>query len=194
MNELIFHEPWWLLALIAVGGVITFVVGNRRVDKKVQGIGIAVLAAAIVFAGLRYFFPTARERMEIRTRQLVAAVNDSNWTKLGSLVDPTTTVGSRSHVIKAGRDAIVAMTKDDKELFNVRSISIIGMESTQTDTLITVAIEVYSTQDATQGRPDTSSWQLDYEESGDQWVLEKITLLRLGGQNGTQDFDPLLNN
>ena len=193
MSELIFHEPWWLLGVVVVGGVVTFVVGNRRLDKMLQRMGIIVIALALLLAGLRFFFPTAKERMEIRTRQLVKAVDDRDWTALGKLLDPTTSVATRSRVYKAGRDAIVALTRTDTELYNVRSVTIIGMDSTQADTLITVAIEVYSTQDPTQGRPETSSWQLDYEQSGDEWILGKITLLRLGSQNGPQEFNPLMN-
>ena len=194
MNDLIFHEPWWLLGLIAVGGIVTFVLGNRRLDKKLQRIGLIAVAAALLFAGLRFFFPTARERMEIRTRQLVRAVDNRDWNALRSLLDANTVVGSRSHVIAPGRDAIAKMTQNDTEIFNVHSVTIIGMQTTQTDTLITVAIEVFSVQDPTQGRPETSSWQLDYEQSGNDWLLQKITLLRLGSQNGPQDFDPLLNH
>jgi hypothetical protein len=192
MSNFIFHEPWWLLGLVAVGGIITFILGNRRIDKKLQRIGLALLALALLFAGLRFFFPTNAERMEIRTRQLVTAVDSRDWTRLRSLLDPSSVVGSRSHVIAGGAAAIVSMTQRDAEDFNVHSIRIIGMETTQTDTLITVAIEVFSVQDPTQGRPDTSSWQLDYEQSGDQWILDRITLLRLGSQNGEQNFDPLL--
>jgi hypothetical protein len=193
MTDLIFHEPWWLLGLVVAGGIITFVIGNRRLDKMLQRIGIAAVLLALILAGLRFFFPTARERMEIRTRALIRAVDSRDWNALNSLLDPTTAVGNRSQVFKAGRDQIVQLTKADTELYNVRSVSIIGMDTTQTQTMITVSIEVYSVQDPTQGRPETSSWQLDYEQSGDEWILEKITLLRLGSQSGQQEFNPLMN-
>jgi hypothetical protein len=193
MADLIFHEPWWLLGIVVVGGVVTFVIGNRRTDKMLQRLGIAAFLVALLLAGLRYFFPTPRERMEIRTKAIIRSVDNRDWNTLGQLLDPTTVVGSRSHVFKAGRDAIVTLTKTDTELYNVHSITIIGMDTTQTQTLITVAIEVYSVQDPTQGRPETSSWQLDYAQSGDEWVLEKITLLRLGAQSGQQEFNPLMN-
>lgn len=193
MTNFIFHEPWWLLGLVAVGGIVTFVFGNRRLDKKLQRVGLSLFALALLFAALRFFFPTTAERMEIRTRQLVASVDARDWNRLQSLLDPATVVGNRSVTFAGGAAAIVAMTRKSAEDFNVHSIRIIGMETTETDSLITVAIEVYSVQDATQGRPDTSSWQLDYEQSGDHWTLDKITLLRLGSQNGNQDFNPSLS-
>lgn len=192
MSELIFHESWWLLAAVAAGGICIFVAGNRRLDKSLQRIGIAALAIALVLGGLRYFFPTARERMEIRTRELVRAVGDQDWNALKSQIDPNTVIGSRNMVYKAGRDAIDAMVQTNVEAFKVRSVSILGMESSQTQTMITISLEVYSIQEPTQDRPETSSWQLDYAESGDQWLLEKITLLRLGSDGGNQDFTPLM--
>jgi hypothetical protein len=191
MTELIFHEPWWLLGVVVVGGIVTLVVGNRRMDKMLQRIGITAALLAVLLGALRFIFPTFRERMEIRTKAIIHAVDSRDWNALSSLLDPTTAVGNRSHVLKAGRNAIVDLTKADTELYNVRSLAVIGMDSAQTDTLITVAVEVYSVQDPTQGRPETSSWQFDYQQNGDEWILEKITLLRLGTQAGQQEFPPM---
>jgi hypothetical protein len=49
-------------------------------------------------------------------------------------------------------------------------------------------------QDATQGQPMPSSWQLDFQQSGDDWILEKITLLRVGQYSGDQVIGPLSGN
>jgi hypothetical protein len=192
MNELIFHEPWLLLATVAVAGIVTFVIGNRRLDKPLQRIGLAAVLLALLLGGLRYFFPTPREQMEIRTRKLVRAVNDHDWNAVNGLIDTDTVIGSRDVVYKAGRDAIDAMVQTNVEAFKVSSVHIMSMESVQTDTMITISLEVYSVQDATDDRPETSSWQLDFEQSGDQWLLEKFTLLRIGGEGEAQNFKPLM--
>jgi len=190
MSELLFHISWWILAA-AVGGIAAFVVGNRRLDKKMQRIGLAVVVLAAVLGLLRFFFPTPRERMEMRTRAIVRAVDHGDWNALKSLLDADTAVCNRTRLLVAGRDNIVQMTRGNCEHFHVQSVSVLGMESRQTDTDVTVSLEVYSEQDPTLGRPETSSWQMDYEQSGSDWVLDKITLLRIGVEGSdTQNFNP----
>jgi len=190
MSELLSRTSWWILAA-AVGGIAAFVVGIRRLDKKLQRIGIAVVVVATVLGLLRFFFPTARERMEMRTRALVRAVDHGDWNALNSLLDAHTIVCTRSGVLAVGRDNIVQKTRANCEHFRVQSVLVLSLESQQAQTDITVSLEVYSEQDPTLGRPETSSWQLDYEQSGDDWVLEKITLLRVGAEGGdTQNFNP----
>lgn len=189
MNELLFHSSWWLVACIAAGGIVGFIAGNRRLDKNLQRIGLAVLALAALLGFLRFFFPTPRERMEIRSRAIVKAVDHRDWEALRSLLDPDTAVCSPSRVLKGGRDAIVSGTQAVVESFDVKSVSVIGIESVQTETLITVSLEIYSVQEDTQDRPVTSSWQMEYEQSGDQWILQKITALRVGTEGG-EDFNP----
>jgi hypothetical protein len=191
MNELLFHSSWWLLACIAAGGIVAFIAGNRRLDKNFQRIGLVVIGLAVVLGLLRYLFPTARERMEIRSRAIVRAVDHQDWNALGSLLDPDTAVCSPSRVLKGGRDQIVSATKDVVESLKISSISVLGIESVQTQTIVTVSLEIYSIQEGTQDRPVTSSWQMEYEESGDQWILQKITVLRIGGEEG-EDFNPRL--
>jgi hypothetical protein len=191
MNELLFHSSWWLMACIAAGGIVAFIAGNRRLDKNLQRIGLAVLALAAILGLLRFFFPTARERMEIRSRAIVKAVDHQDWNALSSLLDPDTAVCSPSRVLKGGRDQIVAATREVVDSLQVKSISVLSIESVQTETLITVSLEIYSVQEDTQGRPVTSSWQMEYEQSGNQWILQKITVLRVGNETG-EDFNPRL--
>jgi len=189
MNELLFHSSWWLLACVAAGGIAFFVVGNRRLDKNIQRIGISIVLLAALLGMLRFFFPTPRERMENRSRAIVKAVDHSDWGALQKLLNTDTAICNRKEVLGGGSDAIIARTKLAKDVFSIKSISILGIESTQTETVIQVSLEIYSTQEASQDRPVTSSWQMDYEQSGDQWILQKITCLRIGSDN-SQEFTP----
>jgi hypothetical protein len=191
MNELLFHSSWWLLACVAAGGIGIFIAGNRRLDKKLQRIGLAVFALAAILGFLRFFFPTPRERMENRSRAIVRSVNDKNWDGLRKLLDPDTALCSPSQVLKGGRDLIVSTAQQAVDVVKLKSVSIIGIDSVQTETVITVSLEIYSVQEDSLDRPVTSSWQMEYEKSGDQWILQKITVLRIGSDSG-QDFNPRL--
>src|SRR5271170_1318523 len=104
MNELLFHSAWWLLACVAAGGIGIFIAGNRRLDKNLQRIGLAVLALAAILGFLRFFFPTPRERMENRSRAIVHAVDHHDWAGLRALLDPDTAVCNPSQILKGGRD------------------------------------------------------------------------------------------
>lgn len=185
-SDFLFHAAWWMLAVAAGGGVVAFVVGSRRLDKKLQRLGIALVLIAGVVAGLRLLFPTDREKLEKRSRALVKAVDAQDWNSLRTLLDADTIVSFKSRVLAAGRDNVVTAAQANWNRYTVKSVRIIGLESEQTETLITVSLEVYSTQDFTEGRPALTSWQLDYQQSGDQWILEKVTLVRIGESNGDE--------
>jgi hypothetical protein len=191
MNELLFHSSWWLLGCVALGGIAFFIVGNRRLDKNLQRIGVAIVLVTAVLGLMRFFFPTPRERMEKRSRDIVHAVDHRDWTSLQNLLDKDTAVCNRSGVMAGGRDAIIARTKFAMDQVHVKSVSILGVDSVQNETLITVSLEIFSTQEDTQDRPVTSSWQMEYEQSGDQWILTKITALRIGSDTN-QNFSPML--
>jgi hypothetical protein len=179
-SDLLFYAAWWMLAVVAGGGIFALVSGLRRLDKKLQRLGIALILIAGLVAIGRLAFPTDREKLERRSRQLVQAVDRQDWNALRGLLDLDTVVGFKAHIAAAGRDRIVSSLKEACDRYGLKSVSVIGIESEQTQTLITVPLVAYSTQEYTQGRPVTSTWQLDYQQSGDQWILEKITLLRIG--------------
>jgi hypothetical protein len=191
MNELLFHSSWWLLACVAAGGIAIFVAGNRRLDKNFQRVGIAIVAVAAILGLLRFCFPTARERMENRTRQIVHAFDKSDWDGMTRLLDPDTAVCNRSSVLIGGKDEIIAYAKATRD--RVKSIMILGEDSAQTDTLIKVSLNIYC-DEVTQDRPITSEWEFEYEQSGKNWLLTKITVLRVGSETPNPDFNPQLPN
>jgi hypothetical protein len=186
-SDLLFYASWWMLAVVAGGGIIAFIAGLRRLDKKLRRLGLVLFLIAAIVGTLRVIFPTDREKLEKRSRELVQAVDRQDWNALKGLLDSETVVGFRSHLLATGRDGIVAGAKDDWDRFGVKSVVVVGIDSEQTQTLITVPMVVYSVQDSTQGQPMTSTWQFDYQQSGDQWILEKITLLRFGN-NDAEDY------
>jgi len=184
----ILHAPWWVSTMLALAGVATFLWGNQRLDKALKRLGIALVLLGVVLAVLHAIFPSQRELAEKRTRQIVRAIDQKDWNALRSLLNTNTNLGTTTHPLASGRDAIVSMTKNATDTFGLKSLWISGISSRQTDTLITVSVEVISNQDASLDRPVASSAQLDFQQDGDDWILEKITILRVQDQT-----DPSFN-
>jgi len=188
LTDLVLHVPWWAAAILALVGAAMAVLGNRRLDKPMQRLGVALVLLAIVLAILHAVFPSQREKLEKRTRQIVAAIDHKDWSALHNLLDTSTALGTASRTLANGRDSIAALTKSASETYGLKSVWISGIVSERTDALITVSVDVVSNQDETLDRPVASSAQFDYQENGDDWVLEKITIIRIQDQR-----DPNLN-
>lgn len=186
----ILHIPWWGAAAAALVGIALFISANRRLDKTLQRVGLAIFAVSVLVGGLSLLFPTDQQKMERRTKQLIKAVDKQDWNTLRTLLDDETALSVASMPVVAGRDPIAGMMKMAYERYGVKSVWTLSTESTQKDTLITVTVEVVSEQDFTSGQPVTSSWQLDYEQFGEGWTLQKITLIHVGGDTGQQGFNP----
>lgn len=183
ISDLFLHMPWWMAALIIIGGVSLFFVGNRRMDKATQRIGLGLAALGALLILLHILFPSAQELMQRRTRQFVHAIDARDWSTAGQLLDADTVVGTASATLASGRDAILAAIRQACDQFGVHSVSIVRSSAERTETMITVSVDVMSNQEATQDRPIFSRLQFDYEQSGDDWVLEKIEVIAVGDQS-----------
>ncbi|MDP9173541.1 MAG: hypothetical protein M3O30_06715 [Planctomycetota bacterium] len=186
ITDLVLHTPWWIAILIVLAGGGIWFSANRRQDKTLLRLSLAIVGIGLLLGILGVLFPSDREKMEKRTKQLVAAVNKNDWNALSMLLDKSTAVGTESHNVAAGRDALVEAVKATYEQWSVKSVSASSVESKQTDTLITVTMNAYA--DTEKAGPSLSSWQFDYQETGDSWVLEKITLIRVAGASPDEVF------
>jgi hypothetical protein len=188
-SDLYYQTSWWMLAMVAVVGAGVFLFGSRRLDKKAQRIGVVLIVLGIVLAIGRRVFPPAREVVERKSRELVSAVNKRDWNRLTSLLGDHATVGTVDHAYVSGRQRIVDLAKIRVDEVGLESVYTLGLESKRTETLITVSLEIVSTQAGSGDRPVTSSWQFDFDESGSDWTLDKITYLP-SGENGEGNFSP----
>lgn len=180
MGELFFDTPWWLPALIAGVGVVLFITGNNRRETKVRGAGIALAVLALLVVAVSSFVDTPREKVMKDTRRLVEAVEKRDWQTMTSLLDPRCSLekyANREQIVKAAQEAC--------EQFNVTSIRITSLVADQTDTLITVTLDILSEQDLTMGRPYPTSWQLGWQKTAAGWSLRNINVLE-SRQPGSQ--------
>jgi hypothetical protein len=184
------HTPWWIALLMAVVGIALFMSGNRRQDKTLQQVGMALTLLAILLGTLGWIFPTDLEKCEQRTRQMVKAVDKGDWNTVRSLLDDQTELESHLGTVAVGADQILQRSRAAYDRFGVKSAWILGMQSSQAQTTITITIDVISTQDATQDQGVSSRWQFEYEQVGTDWQLQKITLLGIAGDNGEKQFEP----
>jgi hypothetical protein len=187
------HTPWWIALLILAGGIAFFYSGNKRQDKTLQQVGAGLALLGLLLGVLGFLFPTDLQKCEQRTRQMVKAVDKNDWKTVKSLLDEQSALESHGLTVAVGRDKITDSGHAAYDRFGVKSAWIIGMQSSQAQTTITVTIDVISTQDATQDQGVSSRWQFDYEEVGSDWQLQTITLLGIAGDNGEKQFEPFAN-
>ena len=129
MNELLFHSSWWLLACVAAGGIAIFIAGNRRLDKKLQRIGLAVFALAAILGFLRFFFPTRARGWKIAPAPSSMPPIITIGTALRKLLDPATAVCSPIPSPQGRKRPDCFRRGSGRRFLKVKSVSIIGIDS-----------------------------------------------------------------
>jgi len=176
LSQLLFDTPWWLPTSIALAGVVLFFYANARREWKLRNAGAGVGLLAILLAAISYAVDTDIEKVVKRTKQFVTAVNERDWTTFRSLLDTRT-----SFAMYRNADELTSGAEKTSDAIGLKSVTVFSMEPQQTDTLITVYLAVWSTQDFTMLRPIKSNWQFDWQETSEGWVLR--TIRPLGGDS-----------
>src|SRR5450432_2851553 len=167
LSQWLFETPWWLPTSFIVVGIVVFLAGNRRQEKNVMRCGIVIALLGITIALVSWFVETDTEKVVSRTKQLVAAVNNKDWEKFRSLLDPQT-----SFYMYHNREQLVAGAQATAETIGLQSVRITGMDTEKHDTLIVVNVRAYSEQDKT--GPTVTDWQLQWQNLGNGWLLNNI--------------------
>ena len=168
VSDWLFDTPWWLLALLGGVGAVIFVAGNRRQERPVMRMGLILFLAGVALGLVSYFVDTDKEKAVARTRAIARAVDQRNWSGLRNLLDPGTTLADYTT-----RDAIVKGGQQTAERIGLKNVRLLSVTPTQTQTLITVDVEALSEQDLFPGTTPTS-WQFQYQNLGQGWVLTSI--------------------
>jgi hypothetical protein len=181
MNDLLFDTPWWLLALIAIVGIVLSVSGNRRGNGKVMKAGMGVILLAIVLGLVSFLVETPKERALSQSRKLINSFEKQDWKAFESVLPPNVTVSllNSPDTIYSNRDKLVAGARNAQEQYHFQSMHVLSISADQADTLITVDMELISTQDFTMGRPITSALRFEWQEAADGWALERIIALKI---------------
>jgi hypothetical protein len=185
MQDLLFNTPWWLPTGIVVVGVVLFFMGNQRTEPKTRAAGIAVVALAMVLSLVSYLVDTPKEKCEKRTRAIVESVVKKDWPRLRSLLDQHTsfdTAGGQISQAPATNNGPMIATEAESAsaAIGLQSVTVPVLESKQDQSLITVTFSAFSVQDRTQGQVVKSSWEFSWQQRGDDWFLQQITLIKIG--------------
>ncbi len=187
MANLLFATPWWLPTLLIGVGAVLFWNGNRRQESRVRNAGLLFVAVAVVLVTVSYLVDTDLEKATKQTKQLVRDVEERNWSDFKSILDPLASL----QVFNAGaiynsRDEIVAGGQRAVDRYGVKNVRILSTTSEQNDTLITITMTIYSEHEATMGHPITSTWQFEWQQTGDNWALSRIINVKIGNLSANQ--------
>jgi len=88
----IYETPWWLPTGIALLGVILFVTGNNRLEKRLRTGGIVVIALAVILAVVSFLLDSDREKVVKRTNAWVQSVEARDWNRMATYLHPNVAV------------------------------------------------------------------------------------------------------
>ncbi|MCC7351970.1 MAG: nuclear transport factor 2 family protein [Phycisphaerales bacterium] len=187
MRELLFDTPWWLPAMILLAGAALFITSNSRRQFRLRTIGLGVVVVGMALMAVSYFVDTPAEKCLKNTRALIAAFQQKDWTTFQSLLDPRASVAINSSItIYSNREDIVQAARRAQEMYQFTTARVLGTEAVQRDSLITVTLTLYTDQQATMGRPFTSTWKFEWQDFGKGWTLWRITALRIAERPADQ--------
>jgi len=178
MQDFFFDTPLWMLGGLAVVGIALFMVGNNRTDATLRNVGLAVVGAGILLFLMSFFVDTNKEKCIKRSRQLVQAVQDRDWTTFEKLVSPRCKVQILgSGVIYQTGKQLRNATEIAADQFNLKSNSILGIEAQDTGDFIKIGINVLSDSLPT-------SWEMEWQDSDNGWQLTDLTAIKIYNQTG----------
>jgi hypothetical protein len=174
----IYETPWWLPAGIAILGLILFITGNNRVEKKLRLAGIIVIVLGIALAVTSYLLDSEREKVVKRTRALVKSVEKRDWNAMGTYLHPNVTIA-----VLSGRDTVVGAARSAADYSDIREIRITGIDANQNpDETFRTSIRVYA---ALREGNNITDWDLEWEKDGDVWLARNIVPRGGPGITGT---------
>lgn len=177
--DLLFDTPWWLPLGLGLVGMAIWISGNKRRDRALLYIGSVAIVLALAVAIVSYFVQTPRERAEHASRAFIRAVVEQQLETAEAILDPRAHVnvlgGSTQY---ANRTQVMAAVDRADELFGLKSATITSLRSERQGPLIIIYVDVLSVQSATMDQGFPTSWQFEFQFTGDEWKLWRITLVK----------------
>lgn len=177
--NLINETPFWLPTGLLLIGVILFLSGNARQDRRLIRGGVAAAGLGIFLALLSWVLESPREKVTRLTRELVAAVADRDWPSLQPLLDDRTRL---EEIV--GEQRIIALGKRyaDNEALAWKTIRITGLVAEPQPPAMVASLRVLSEHGASP-YPIQTQWRFRWVRSGKTWVLDRADLQEVQGLN-----------
>ena len=174
----LFEQPWIVVALVLVSGVIAAMVLNGRGRAKAGG--LAFLMGLVVSGGVYLaseLVTTPRERIDASARSLVAAVATGDAASMGVWLTSDATMRAWLFPIEIDRDRIIdeASKRFRDGEFRLSSWSIEELQASQAGPevgVVQVKIRAVPARDGTIAH--FSWWRLDLRLEGGEWRVRHV--------------------
>jgi hypothetical protein len=181
------HFSWWLIVAFGIAGILSLYNGLNRTNPRLKQTGLALLVLAALLSAIRIVSPTDIERVERATNDLCQCAVRNDWPGFAAFLDPNVAAGfDAANPVFSKSDDVAAAAKATCEANHVTAIKIISQKSTQSgDTISTVCrlTAIVDIKDYGEGQPIPSDWTMEWHRSGGQWLLSKVILTNVAGQN-----------
>jgi hypothetical protein len=185
MSDLLFDTPWWLPVLIVAIGAFVFVSGNRNQQARTRNAGAGIIFLAVVIILLTIFVDTPKKIARRESAQLVQDAVSGNWTHFKTLLEADVTLRMLgSSPLYAGAGELTAGAQAGTERVHLKEAHIRSLQVAESGSLVTTTMQILSEQDDPAAPMIDSSWQFDFEKTGNDWRIHEIRAVQIGQMSG----------
>lgn len=182
-QRFVLEEPWPLVALLLLAGVIALVLLNQRARAGLGLVCLAVAAAlAVAVYGASAAVETTEESLRARTRALVAAALSEQPGALAAMLEAGAAVDVLGGTRREGRDAVVQLVADWRARYPLRSWSVSDVRAVVDGESVARCQFRFSAEPEATRLPSGSWWIVTWrKDAGGQWQAWTISAQQIDG-------------
>ena len=176
MTEFIFSVPWWMIVPLLATGIGVFVYNDRRLKRRGERLGLAIVGLAVLWGVVSYMVPTDLEKADSGTRAFVKAVLARNRSEIVALLSQD------ARAVGWDRERI-----GDGAVYYAQSTGLTGarvfsLQCRRQSSLIVATLDVFSNHAGSTSYTGMlrSTWELEWRKVGDQWLIRTLTPIQIG--------------
>ena len=162
------------VSIVAIG-LFVFVTGNRNQQTQTRNAGAGIIFLAMLIVLLTIFVDTPKKIARRESAQLVQDAVNGNWTHFKTLLEAGVTLARPAHrrctptptnsppVARAGTERV-----------HLKEAHIRSLQVTESGSLVTTTLQILSEQDDPAAPMIDSSWQFDFQKTGNDWRIHEI--------------------
>jgi hypothetical protein len=180
MRAILFDVSLWVPIVLALVGLVLLIGGNKTQGARSRNTGLVILSLAILWLILTFVVETPRKACENLARRAVQAATDGDWNGFDQLLESN--VDARyvgRNCLSYGRQQVDETARMIVKNSVFPAAFIHNMRSTEHDSLLTVAFTASIDSELTPGHPIPVDWEFDFRQSGGQWRIGEIRVLKV---------------